>query len=89
MCIHFSPPLPTEMNTLDKFMRQIMGELRSTTQNVTVNKTSTIGVDDIPAYKVEEVWAKFVNIFQDIIRNNIDNNKNNADKNLERPMPMP
>jgi hypothetical protein len=50
----FLPPLEEEMNTLDKFMRLIMNELRSDdTQNVSVNRTSTIGVDDIPAYKVE------------------------------------
>lgn len=41
-----------------------MGELRSTTQNVTVNKTSTIGVDDIPAYKVESE-----NKIEDILHN--------------------
>jgi hypothetical protein len=47
-------PLPEEMNTLDKFMRQMMSELRSfSTKNISVNKTSTIGVDDIPAYRVE------------------------------------
>jgi hypothetical protein len=50
----FLPPLPEEMNTLDKFMRQMMNELRSdSTQNISVNRTSTIRVDDIPAYKVE------------------------------------
>lgn len=50
----FLPPLPEEMNTLDKFMRQMMSELRSSEdQNVSVNKTSTIGVDDLPAYRVE------------------------------------
>jgi hypothetical protein len=48
------PPLPEEMNTLDKFMRQEMTLLRPPdAQNLSVNKTSTIGVDDIPAYKVE------------------------------------
>jgi hypothetical protein len=48
---YFLPPLPEEMNTLDKFMRQMMNELRSDfTQNISVNRTSTIGVDDIPAY---------------------------------------
>jgi hypothetical protein len=30
-----------------------MLESRSTTQNVSINETSTISVDDIPAYKVE------------------------------------
>ena len=51
---YFLPPLSEEMNTLDKFMRQMMNELRSySTQNISVNKTSTIGVDDIPAYRVE------------------------------------
>lgn len=51
---YFLPPLSEEMNTLDKFMRQIMSELRSySTQNISVNKTSTIGKDHIPAYKVE------------------------------------
>jgi PsbP len=51
---YFLPPLPEEMNTLDKFMRQMMTELRPPdAQNLSVNKTSTIGVDDIPAYKVE------------------------------------
>jgi len=46
---YFLPPLPEEMNTLDKFMRQMMSELRSssTHQNISVNKTSTIGVDDM------------------------------------------
>jgi hypothetical protein len=48
------PPLPEEMNTLDKFMRQEMTLLRPPdAQNLSVNKSSTIGVDDIPAYKVE------------------------------------
>lgn len=51
---YFLPPLPEEMNTLDKFMRQMTTELRPPdAQNLSVNKTSTIGVDDIPAYKVE------------------------------------
>lgn len=51
---YFLPPLPEEMNTLDKFMRQMMNELRSDfTQNISVNRTSTIGVDNIPAYRVE------------------------------------
>jgi hypothetical protein len=42
------------MNTLDKFMRQIMNELRSDfTQNISVNRTASIGVDNLPAYRVE------------------------------------
>lgn len=51
---YFLPPLPEESNTLDKFMRQMMTDLRpSDAQNLSVNKTATVGVDDIPAYKVE------------------------------------
>jgi hypothetical protein len=37
------------MNILDKFMHSSL----PFTQNISVNKTSTIGVDNIPAYKVE------------------------------------
>jgi hypothetical protein len=51
---YFLPPLPEGMNTPDKFMKQMMNELRSdATQNINVNRTSTIGIDDIPAYRVE------------------------------------
>jgi hypothetical protein len=60
---YFLPPLSEEMNTLDKFMRQMMSELRSdSTQNISVNRTATIGVDDIPAYRVE-----YEDIFEDIV----------------------
>jgi hypothetical protein len=53
--IHFfQPSLGEEMNTLDKFIRQTMSEIRSpSTQNISVSKDSTIGVNDLPAYKVE------------------------------------
>jgi hypothetical protein len=48
------PPLPEGMNTLDIFMKQMMNELRTdVTQNINVNRTSTVGIDDLPAYKVE------------------------------------
>lgn len=60
---YFLPPLPQEMNTLDMFMWQMINELRSDfTQNISVNRTSTIGVDDIPAYRVE---------YDDILGNDI------------------
>jgi hypothetical protein len=35
----------------------------------------------------KEQWAKYANIFQYITENNTDNNKNNVDRNLEKPMP--
>lgn len=40
---YFLPPLSEEINTLDKFMRKIMSESRSTsTQYISVNRTATI-----------------------------------------------
>jgi hypothetical protein len=54
------------MNTNDRFMRQMMTDLRFLfpnvleTQNISINKTSTIGVDDIPAYRVESEDALHV-----------------------------
>jgi hypothetical protein len=50
---YFLPPVPGG-SLLDKFMRQRMMELRSDqSQNITVNRTSTIGADNIPAIRVE------------------------------------
>lgn len=57
--LYVLPSLLKEMNTNDRFMRQTMIDLKflfpyvNETQNISVNKTSTIGVDDLPAYKVE------------------------------------
>lgn len=56
---YFLPSLLKEMNTNDRFMRQMMTDLRFIfpnfldTQKIIVNKTSTIGVDELPAYKVD------------------------------------
>ena len=50
----FLPPLDPEMNTTNKLMRQVMSEIRtSSTQDIKVNRTSTIGADNIPAYRVD------------------------------------
>lgn len=44
-------------------MRQIMSEIRGpSTQNISVNRTAIVGVDNLPAYKVESV-----NVFEDIL----------------------
>jgi len=47
------------------------------------------GVNTITSIISKEQWAKFVNIFQNIIKGNTNNIKNNVRKNLEKTMPMP
>jgi hypothetical protein len=47
------------------------------------------GNDTVTSIISKEQWAKFVNIFQNIIKDNTNNNKNNVAKNLEKPTPMP
>jgi hypothetical protein len=64
---YFLPSLLKEMNTIERFMRQMMIELKSPyglgTQNTSVNRTATIGFDNISAYKAESE-----DVFSDEIR---------------------
>lgn len=80
-----------DISKADSFDALFVVSLSSGTEGteVTQYRDKDQGSDTITSIISMKQWAEYVNLFQNIIKNSINNGKFHASRNLGKPLPMP